>query len=120
MKKIIALFLAVILCFSLCACGGEKEKEMTPDDVVGTWILEESDSQIIPFPHVRLDLYKGGTGEAHNEKEKTTSYYPVKWEIVDGTIVISYTFDPISWSHEMSSDKTQIVEVSSGSVFVKK
>ena len=119
MKKIIALLLSVVLCFALVACGGEKKEELTTDDIVGTWILEKAPGQRPPFTHVRFDLYKGGTGEAHDAEVKANSYHPVRWEIVDGVVVISYSFDPISWSHEMSDDKTQLTEISSGCVFVK-
>lgn len=46
MKKFLALLLAGILCFSLCACGGEKEK-ITVESLAGTykarlWFLDET------------------------------------------------------------------------------
>ena len=36
MKKIITLFLTVLLCFSLCACGGEKT--LTKEELISTAI----------------------------------------------------------------------------------
>ena len=34
MKRIFALLMAIVLCFGLCACGGSKEPEKTPEDKV--------------------------------------------------------------------------------------
>ncbi|MBQ7574476.1 MAG: hypothetical protein IJT23_09470 [Clostridia bacterium] len=34
MKKLITLLLTFIMCISLCACGGSKSSEETPEDIV--------------------------------------------------------------------------------------
>ena len=149
MKKTIFVLLALALCFSMCACGGDEatgniieteevetsqspetetteavaQQVITTDDVVGTWILE------LPFkqgakgvPAFQMDLHKGGTGEGYEKKDgkiDKSKMYMLKWEIKDDVIAISYEADPVSWTFEMNGDKTHITEVESENSFVK-
>ena len=46
----------------------------------------------------------------------TTLWYPSN---LTDVIVISYTYNPVSWTFEMSEDKTRIIEVTSENSFLK-
>lgn len=143
MRKAISLFLALTMCLSLCACGGNEESEVvetnqpqntqtsesvpqqafTADDVVGIWTLE------LPFkqggkgiPSFQMDLHEGGTGEGYQKKDgeiDKSQMNLLKWEIKDDVLVISYEADPVSWTFEVSEDKTHITELTSENSFIK-
>ena len=47
-KNILVVLLAVVMCFALCSCGGEKAPELTPEEkVLGTWIQEEQGETVV-------------------------------------------------------------------------
>ena len=58
MKKIIAILLLVVMCFSLVACGNKAEKE-----IVGEWKYSNADGSDVSS----FIFYKDGTG--------TTDYF---------------------------------------------
>ena len=135
MKKMIALLLAAVMCFSLIACGEKAAAPTEPaatetipegisaDDVAGTWTMDLPYKQAGKgVPAYQMKLHKGGTGEGYEKKDgqiDTSKFYSLKWEIKDDVIVISYEMDPISWSFELDASKTKIIELSSENSFTK-
>jgi len=99
------------------------QQGITEDDIVGTWMCELPYKQGgMGTPAFQMDLHKGGTGEGYEKRNgeiDKSKCYILKWEIKDDVIVISYTYDPLSWTFEMSEDKTRIIEVTSENSFVK-
>lgn len=100
MKKIIALFLAVVMCLSLAACGGENtdvaenstaaesDTEELKDLVVGTWEIQFDLSDPKGGGDDSMELYKGGTGKGFASYMNEGNYHSIKWEIVDDVINI--------------------------------
>ena len=105
MKRIIFLLLALVMCLSLCACGGndapstpeapeatEKTLE-TKDYVIGTWERNFTTSEDEDVRQV-MEVYKGGTGKffiytVHNGLEKNGSF-EASWEIRDDVLNFTY------------------------------
>ena len=93
MKKTIALFLLLVLCLSLCACGGSNdtpaidvptEKTMDKNDTsyyVGEWANE----------YFSLTITKGGVGRYSNLMNGT-EYYDLNWEVKDEVLVTQISF----------------------------
>ena len=78
LKKIIALLLTFLLCFSLCACtSGKTNIKNEADFYIGEW--ETS--------HFRLTINKGGVGR-YEEKKDDGGYWDFNWEIDDSALVI--------------------------------
>ena len=63
MKKIFALLLVAILCFSLASCGNKAEKE-----IVGEWKCENFFSRVAV-----AEFYKDGTGTLTNFSSSDTT-----------------------------------------------
>ncbi len=113
MKKIIALFLVAVLCFSFAACG---ENKSLKDEVVGTWVREFTGENGKKIQQV-LEIYEGGTGELNS----TGGYhYEGKWNIEDDVLNFSYTFVTRGFHIDTSASPMTLTEVSNEeSVFVK-
>lgn len=87
MKKIIALLLVAVMCFSLAACGGDNEASNNNDkeidikkvDVVGTW--KNTSSKDHGFV---MTVNEDGTGEIALSGEQTLS---ITWEKTDEEMV---------------------------------
>ena len=69
MKKIFALFLVLIMLFSLCACNSVEKK------AVGIWLS--------PNGTMYLDLMKDGTGMSYR-------YGPVIWDVYGDYVFVTY------------------------------
>ena len=114
MKKVLSLILALVMCLSLCACGGTSngteptiteptiteptEKELK-DLVVGTWIREYTfDGKSFV---TTINIYKGGTGTFQTEDDYSITDYiggeevpdSTTWEIVDDVLNIEIAGD---------------------------
>lgn len=70
MKKVLSFALAILLIFSLCACGSSKNK------LVGNWICEASHSG---YPD-QMTLNKDGTGMADG--------YDCNWTAENGVLTL--------------------------------
>lgn len=84
MKKYIAFVMALVLCVSLCACGGEtsalSKEEMA---LVGEW-LDATSSQN------DMVLTDSGRGLSYGESDSGAAFY---WEVFEGKLYIYYGFD---------------------------
>lgn len=90
MKRIIALLLTVVLCFSLCACGGTsnalKEKDLIGEDWYGVLDFTIYGQRLMRFE-------KGGIG-SFVYYEDNNRIVEFSWEIIDNTVkVISTSSD---------------------------
>lgn len=87
MKKIIAVFLAVVMCLSLVACGNSNSdtKSDTLDkndnsNYIGVWETE----------NIRLTINKGGVGEYQFKTED--GKYNLEWEVSDEVLITRINF----------------------------
>lgn len=94
MKKAISLLLALVLCLSLCACGGESNTPETAEastdavmdkndssNYIGTWETE----------HSRLTITKGGVGR-YEMLTQNSGYYDLNWEVKDEVLITQISF----------------------------
>ena len=98
MKRMIALTLALVMCLSLCACGGgESNTPNTPEtteaptdavmdkndssNYIGTWETE----------HSRLTITKGGVGR-YEMLTQNSGYYDLNWEVKDEVLITQISF----------------------------
>ena len=98
MKKAISLLLALVMCLSLCACGGgESNTPNTPEtteaptdavmdkndssNYIGTWETE----------HSRLTITKGGVGR-YEMLTQNSGYYDLNWEVKDEVLITQISF----------------------------
>lgn len=125
MKKVIALLLAGLLCFTLCACGGDdgtlKEKTLIENEWCGLLDFTTRGQRTVKFE-------KGGVGsfvypEANNETEAFT------WSINDNTVNITVnSTDPFgeayttedTYEYIKTDNSTQLKSTTSFVVFVLK
>lgn len=107
MKKLFALFLALILLLALCACGTQEEKaeEDLPDPVVGSWTLtglELEGADVSAYSvqfDIRLEFRPDGTGTVTAGEDS----FSVTWQngsFYDGSEAIAYTVERDSLSFE--------------------
>ena len=73
MKKVIALLFAVVLCFSLCACGSQSEPELTKEELIST--------------DLKTDIMTL-QGEVYSNRVKAMQDYGNKPIIVTGKILL--------------------------------
>lgn len=86
MKKIIALFLILIMLLSFCACNSIERK------VVGTWLN--------PNGSVYFELMKDGKG-------LSPKYGPLLWDVYDDSIVVTWliTGKIVEFEYDSETDK---------------
>lgn len=84
MKKILALLLAVVLCFSLCACGGENGKLKEKDLINVEWYGVLNHTSKGPS-YIKFE--KGGTG-SYVYYENGNDVTPFTWSIAENTIKV--------------------------------
>ena len=88
MKKALSLILALVMCLSLCACGGNKA---TLKDYSGKWVREEwTNTKTGAVVNVTVYLYEDGTykKEVNNSIDGYQEYQGT-WEIEKDTIVLN-------------------------------
>ena len=125
MKKIIALLLSGLLCFSLCACGGNSdtlnEKTLIENEWCGLLDFTNRGQRVVKFE-------KGGVGsfvypEANNQTEEFT------WSINDNIVNITVnSTDPFGGSYTTENtyeyikteNSTQLKSKASSVIFVLK
>ena len=125
MKKIIALLLTLVLCLSICACGGDdgtlKEKTLIENEWCGLLDFTTRGQRTVKFE-------KGGVGsfvypEANNETESFT------WSINDNIVNITVnSTDPFggayttedTYEYIKTENSTQLKNTTSFVVFVLK
>jgi outer membrane biogenesis lipoprotein LolB len=86
MKKALSILLALVLCLSLCACGGSTaetptEKTMDKNDsanYIGVWETKDR----------RITINKGGVGR-YEQPNSDYGYFDFTWEIKDEVLVIT-------------------------------
>ena len=94
MKKLLALLLAIVLCFTLCACGGTQKMK---NAVIGTWIREYEFNGTNYT--TTIQIFKGGTGTFDTKEDGKRDYLAetlggvsvpdsITWEIVDNVLNI--------------------------------
>ena len=88
MKKALSLILALVMCLSLCACGGNKA---TLKDYSGKWVREEwTNTKTGAVVNVTVHLYEDGTyKEEVNNSIDGYKEYQGTWEIEKDTIVLN-------------------------------
>ena len=88
MKKALSLILALVMCLSLCACGGNKA---TLKDYSGKWVREEwTNTKTGAVVNVTVHLYEDGTyKEEVNNSIDGYQEYQGTWEIEKDTIVLN-------------------------------
>ena len=77
MKKILALILALVMCFSLVACGGGSDDAATNDDgAVETKVLKVAFNQTITNPEAQTLQWISDELEARTEGRYKLEIYP--------------------------------------------
>lgn len=115
MKKIISLIMAIMMCLSLCACGGGNDTPKANNDkdpYVGTWETEQ----------LRLVITKGGVGRwggVVDGKDFEESSFAVNWEVKDEIMVV--TWSVAGWefnaAFELNESETVLNEIQKSGAF---
>ena len=121
MKRFVALLLAVLMIFSLCACGKKGGKRSSvPDALVGSW---EEDQLFTVFPIAALDIESDGSVTLHMD-HTYTGYITAKggkYEItVDGytgSAAAGITVEEVKKAYKISAELSDDEKVLT--VFVK-
>lgn len=118
MKKLVALLLALVTVFALCACGGTagqngpKLDRNSTDAYLGTWEYESENG------NKRLIINRGGVGkyEGRNEFASTENYKNFSWsftyEVKDETLIVTIgDYHGGSWvsSFELNEDGSALI-----------
>lgn len=112
MKKIIALFLVLATCLSLCACGGAALKTYTLEDVMGTW-HSEATNQIIVVEATHIFIYTHDVGSS-----KSTSVPVLDKNKLSGNNAIG-SFEIKETENGLQLVSVDSSRVATGTVFVK-
>lgn len=95
MKKVISLILALVLCLSLCACGGSETPTTDTPDTSNEKVMDKNDTSMYigkwETEHFRITITKGGIGRYEN-LTKSTEYYDLNWEVKDGVLITQISF----------------------------
>jgi len=91
MRKVLSLFLALVMCLSMCACGSSTAAEHTASqkktvDIVGTWTASDGDSRV----YIYLNEDYSGEMEAGGISLKYT------WEYDESTRVVTIHFEAVN------------------------
>lgn len=98
MKKIIALFLVLLMLLSLCACGSPESK------IVGSWEYEG-------FDEVSFEFFKDGTGN------NPVEYGAFTWEFYgDEIIVVTFSINGDVRQFQYNSEE-DVLESSYGTLY---
>ena len=91
MKKAISLLLALVLCLSLCACGGGNDAPATEAPTEKTMDKNDTSNYVGEWENefYRLTITKGGVGRYSNyDKEQ----YDLNWEVKDEVLITQISF----------------------------
>ena len=91
MKKAISLLLALVLCLSLCACGGGNDAPATEAPTEKTMDKNDTSNYVGEWENqfYRLTITKGGVGRyANYDKEQ----YDLNWEVKDEVLITQISF----------------------------
>lgn len=122
MKKAISLILALVMCLSLCACGGgESNTPNTPETTEAPTdaVLDKNDSSNYigtwETEHSRLTITKGGVGR-YEMLTENSGYYDLNWEVKDEVLITQISF--MGMEHkavlEISEDGTTLTVLQLG------
>lgn len=94
MKKYIALVLALVMCLSLCACGGtQTSSEDSNNMLVGTWTCKrEAGQDNVSLAHTKtIELYEGGNCYCYDLATNDQEYNNLsgKWVLEDDILTIT-------------------------------
>ena len=102
MKKILAILLSVLLCFTLCACGGgsgnNKNQSVTESDLIGEWYDVKSADRVVFNSDSSLEYYR------NNGRSQSGS-----WKLNDSIIDVNNVY--------IDSDLT--IEINKGIIILK-
>ena len=91
MKKALSLILALVLCLSLCACGGGNDAPTTEAPTEKTMDKNDTSNYVGEWENqfYRLTITKGGVGRyANYDKEQ----YDLNWEVKDEVLITQISF----------------------------
>jgi len=98
MKKTFSLLLVLMLCLSLCACGGgESNTPNTPETTEAPTdaVLDKNDSSNYigtwETEHSRLTITKGGVGR-YEMLSENAGHYDLNWEVKDEVLITQISF----------------------------
>lgn len=96
MKKAMSLLLVLVLCLSLCACGGSSEKKVLEEQLEGvSWLGQEwlDDSVMLITYYIFNEGTVSGAVDAYNGGTKNLPVTRVygTYQIEDGAILITWT-----------------------------
>lgn len=100
MKKVLSLLLALVMCFSLCACGKDPD-QVLQEKLLGTWYSEDTVNSSVKWYYT---FYENGTckngftlsGEELNILDEPLANYTIEDEkiyIQTGSIIGKITED---------------------------
>jgi hypothetical protein len=106
MKKALSLILALVLCLSLCACGGNEPKKALKDTVLGTWSGSDE------YGHsIVMTLYPGGTTDYKMDDDN----WAATWEITDD--IINILRNSLKTGYAYHEDTDTLVSVDGKTIF---
>ena len=91
MKKALSILLALVLCLSLCACGGGNDAPATEAPTEKTMDKNDTSNYVGEWENqfYRLTITKGGVGRyANYDKEQ----YDLNWEVKDEVLITQISF----------------------------
>ena len=91
MKKALSILLVLVMCLSLCACGGGKDAPATEAPTEKTMDKNDTSNYVGEWENefFRLTITKGGVGRYSNyDKEQ----YDLNWEVKDEVLITQISF----------------------------
>jgi len=122
MKKTISMLLALVMCLSLCACGGGNDAPATETpttEAPTTAVLDKNDSANYigewETEFYRLIITKGGVGK-YGEVSKDHGYYDLDWEVKDEVLITQISFFGMEHKAvlELNEDGTMLTAIQMG------
>ena len=91
MKKALSILLVLVMCLSLCACGGGNDAPATEAPTEKTMDKNDTSNYVGEWENefFRLTITKGGVGRYSNyDKEQ----YDLNWEVKDEVLITQISF----------------------------
>ncbi len=107
MKKLFALLLVAVMCFSLAACGGDKSNEQDYSFLYGTW--ESQNTYIVngkEEPKYAIKFEEDG-GVKYSDNEAMEGKGSTGYDVEDNTI----TFGGMEFVIDTSADPITITQI---------